>query len=126
MSNVVKAIVAVDTGNRNVITKGMSKLFTDVFSVRSDVYELRNQQDIAKVYKIGVTLGAQCIVADSDYLRNPDALAEAINRTKRQVVEAIFGEFRPQIRSIEQALYNHNMEDAGRLLDQLERQMFEI
>jgi hypothetical protein len=53
------------------------------------------------------------------------ALTESILRTKRQVIEGIFGEFRPHFRRIEKAIYNYNYEEAGRLLHEMERVMFE-
>ena len=125
MSQVVKAIVATDTGNRKVIQRGLSALFTDVFQTKSEIYELKDVQGVAKVYKFGVQIGSQAMVTDTEYLENPDALAEAIKRTKRQVIEGIFGEFRQDFRRIEKALYDYQFEEAGKLLHQMEHKMFE-
>lgn len=125
MSQVVKAIVATDTGDRKVLTKGLSPLFMDVFKAKSEIYELKDVQGVAKVYKFGVQIGSQAMVTDMDYLKGPDALTEAIKRTKRQVIEGIFGEFRQDFRRIEKAIYDYQYEEAGKLLHEMERKMFE-
>lgn len=126
MSQVVKAIVATDTGDRKIIAKGLSPLFTDVFQTKSEWHEVRDDtHQVSKVYRIGVKIGAQTMVTDYEYLKDVDVLSEAVKRTKRQVIEGIFGEFRPHIRRIEKAIYDHNPEEAGRLLHEMEHVMFE-
>lgn len=125
MSQVAKAIVATDTGDRKLVTKGLSTLFTDVFQTKSEWFETRESDGVAKVYRIGVKIGAQTMVTDYQYVKDVDALSEAVKRTKKQVIEGIFGEFRPHIRRIEKAIYDHNIEEAGRLLHQMEHVMFD-
>lgn len=126
MSQVVKAIVATDTGQRRELTKGLSPLFMDVFKAKSEIHEVRDMtQSVAKLYKFGVQIGSQAMVTDMDYLKGPDALTEAIKRTKRQVIEGIFGEFRQDFRRIEKAIYDYQYEEAGKLLHEMERKMFE-
>lgn len=125
MSQVAKAIVAVDSGERKFITKGFSPLFTDVFAAKTQVTEVQSAGDVGIVYKIGVKIGSDCLVTSFERLTNEEALKEAIIRTKRQVIEGIFGEFRPHFRRIEKAIYDHKVEEAGKLLYQMEHQMFE-
>lgn len=125
MSQVVKAIVATDSGQRKFVTKGFSPLFTDVFASKSEVREVQDQGDVGILYNIGVKIGSNCLVTSYERFNSDDALKNAIIRTKRQVIEGIFGEFRPHFRRIEKAIYDHNMEEAGKLLYQLEYQMFE-
>lgn len=122
MSQVSKAIVATDTGDRKYIPKGLSPLFQDVFSAKSEVSEVRTVDDIGIVYRIGCKIGASVTVSA---MNGDSALSEAVNRTKRQVIEGIFGEFRPHFRRIEKAIYDFNYEEAGRLLHEMERVMFE-
>jgi hypothetical protein len=126
MSQVVKAIVATDSGQRKFIPKGLSPLFTDVFASKSEVSETYSTEgSVGILYRIGTKIGADCIVTDYERVQSDNALQHAIVRTKRQVIEGIFGEFRPHFRRIEKAIYNHNMEEAGRLLHEMEYQMFE-
>jgi len=126
MSQVVKAIVAADTGDRRVVTKGLSPLFTDVFQTKSEWFEVRDETNsVTKVYRIGVKIGGQAMVTDYEYMTSDEALTSAVNRTKRQVIEAIFGEFRQDFRRIEKAIYDHDSESAGRMLYDMERKMFE-
>ena len=127
MSQVAKAIVATDTGERKILPKGLSPLFVDVFKPRADIGEAFSAVDLdhAIRYRIGVTIGADCMVAEHARLQDPSALQKAINRTKSQVIEGIFGEFRPHLRRIEKAIYDYNYEEAGRLLHEMERVMFD-
>lgn len=124
MSQVVKAITAEDTSNRKLIDS-FSPLFQDVFSVKETIQELHHNE-IAKIYRIGVTIGAQCMVTDSMQNAHEDSLTEAINRTKRSVVEAIFGEFRGDIMHLETAIYNRDFAKAKELLRVLEHKMFQV
>lgn len=125
MSQVVKAIVATDSGERKYIPKGLSPLFTDVFTSKSEVSEVIGMDGIGIKYRIGVKLGADCVVTEYDRMQADDSIQAAIIRTKRQVIEGIFGEFRPHIRRIEKAIYDYNYEEAGRLLHEMERVMFD-
>ena len=64
--------------------------------------------------------------SDLEERRGSDhALTLAINRTKQQVIEGIFGEFRPYFRRIEKAIYDYDYDKAGELLYEMERLMFE-
>lgn len=125
MSNLVKAIMATDTGERKLIKSSSSQLFRDVFSAREDTCQVYTP-DIGTLYRIGVTLGSQVLVPDHTGLRDPNALEKAVRRTKEQVIEAVFGEFRPMIRQIELHLHNYEHEEAARLLGEMERKMFGV
>ena len=122
MSNLVKAIAATDTGERKVVPV-RSKLFQDVFSMREDFSDL-NYEQVAKVYRIGVTLGNTCMVSEFDTLKDSLALGHAIQRTKQQVIEAVFGEFRQDFRMIEKLLYDYDFEGAATALRAMERKMY--
>jgi hypothetical protein len=124
MSKIVTAIMATKGDRNRIYRPGRSQLFQDVFSAREDI-----QTDPAYVqtqYRIGVMLGAECWITETEKLRNEDAVELAIQRTKRQVIEAIFGEFRVDFRNIERAIYDNNMENAGVLLHAMEKKMFEV
>ena len=121
MSNVVNAIMA-KKGDR--ARPKQTKLFRDVFTVREDIQTVAAGIEVQ--YRIGVTLGAECWVDEISIISEPDALEMAIDRSKRQVIEAIFGEFRADFRNIERALYDRNIEEARVMLHDLEKKMFEV
>lgn len=121
MSQVVNAIMA--TKSDRVRFK-QPKLFQDVFAVREEINEVNAGLEIQ--YRIGVTLGSQCWISDSARAQNDNAIEMAVQRTKRQVIEAIFGEFRADFRSIERALYNSDIETARVMFHALEDRMFEV
>jgi hypothetical protein len=124
MSNVVSAITATDTGDRR-IKSTKSKLFQDVFSVKETLSSAQIHGEMLKQYRIGVTIGSQCTVSEFDAaVGSVNPLHEAIGRTKRQVIEAIFGEFRQDIRAIERHLYNYEYEEAASALREMEQKMF--
>lgn len=122
MSNLVKAIAASDTGERRAVPV-KSKLFQDVFSMREYIGETY-QHDVAKVYRIGVTLGNTCMVTELESMKNHLALTHAIERTKQQVIEAVFGEFRQDFRMIEKLLYDYDFEGAATALRAMEQKMY--
>lgn len=126
MSQLVNAIQAFDTGERKVLRAKKSRLFEDLVKLESQIYEDKSSYDVAKIYKIGVKFGNQVMVSEHEILRNGHALTDAINNTKRSVVEAVFGEFRPAIRQIYDALYDYDVEKARKILSDLENQMFEV
>lgn len=126
MSQLVNAIQAFDTGERKALRTKKSKLFEDLVKLESQIYEDKSSYDVAKIYRIGVKFGNQVMVSEHDVLRSEHALTDAINNTKRSVIEAVFGEFRPTIRQIYDALYDHDVEKARKILSDLEYQMFEV
>jgi hypothetical protein len=66
-------------------------------------------------------------VSDLDLLQEGgDTLEEAIHRTKRQVIEAIYGEFRQDLMMVERALYDRDFQKARDCLRILEQKMFGI
>lgn len=121
MSEVVNAITATK-GDRFRLKQ--TKLFNDVFAVREDIQTLSPGTEIQ--YRIGVTLGSQCWVDELSQLKAGDAVEMAIERTKRQVIEAIFGEFRTDFRNIERALYDSDIETARVMFHALEERMFQV
>ena len=121
MSNVVNAIMA-KKGDR--ARPKQTKLFQDVFTVREDIQTVTAGIEVQ--YRIGVTLGSECWVDEISIIKAPNALEMAIDRSKRQVIEAIFGEFRADFRNIERALYDSNIEEARVMLHDLEKKMFEV
>ena len=121
MSKVVNEIMA-QKGDRHRLKQ--TRLFQDVFTVREDIQKLNAGTEVQ--YRIGITLGSQCWVDELGQLKNDDAVINAIERTKRQVIEAIFGEFREDFRNIERALYDSNVEDARVQLHAKEKKMFEV
>jgi hypothetical protein len=123
MSQLSKAIIATDTGERKYIPQKLSPLFQDIFSAKSELQPATTPTDIGKVYRIGCKIGAQTVISEG--YRQEGALEHAIMRTKRQVIEGVFGEFRPHFRRIEKAIYDHDYNEAGRLLHEMEHIMFE-
>lgn len=122
MSQLSKAITFTDTGDRKYIPKGISPLFQDMFSSTAMIEQVVTPDLIGKVYTIGCKIGSKAIVSEFD---GSGALEHAVMRTKQQVIEAVFGEFRPHFRRIEKAIYDHDYNEAGRLLHEMERVMYE-
>jgi hypothetical protein len=125
MSKVVTAISATRGDRHRTVQTGKSQLFQDVFSAREIIHT--DPIYAQTQYRIGVTLGSECWVSETNQLINGESALElAIQRTKRQVIEAIFGEFRVDFRNIQRAIYDNNMEEANVLLDAMEKKMFEV
>lgn len=125
MSQIVNAIHSFDTGDRKYIPQKTSRLFQNVFDAKSE-WETVHTPLIAKVYKIQVKLGSTVMVEDHPNKNHDEELALAVERIKKQIVEAIFGEFRTNFRELEIALYDYDYETARVLLDRFETQMFKV
>lgn len=120
MSEVVKAIVPLDLGDRKYVHAKKNPLFEDVFKAKAIAQNTYNDMGFtAKRYRIEVRIGADA------YISEDESLHECVKRTKRQVIEAIFGEFRPHFRQIEKAIYDYDYHEAGKLLHEMEHKMFE-
>ena len=126
MSQLSMAITAIDSGERKYIPQKLTPLFQDIFSAKAEIQDTYNPDLIGKVYRIGCKIGSQAVVTEYDNFKNgSSALEEAIIRTKLQVIEGVFGEFRPHFRRIEKAIYDYDYNEAGRLLHEMERLMYE-
>jgi hypothetical protein len=126
MSKLLEAMQALDTGDRKYITPRKSKLFDNVVNIKSTIFEDKQSINVAKVYRVAATFGTQVMITDTELLSNPHALEYAADNAKRAVAEAVFGEFRPIIIQIYNALYDYDVEQARKLLSELEIQMFNV
>lgn len=73
------------------------------------------------VYEMNVTLGCQAVIRQGS--GDADVKLKVI---RRQVVEAIFGEFREDIYTIERALMNYDTDKAAQAVSDLYRRMFDV
>ncbi len=83
-----------------------------------------NRVPNANVYTVGVTIQARACISDADLKREVGRYV--IRDTKRHIVEAVFGEFRLPISTLRQAIFMGDLNEARRLLKELELQMFSI
>lgn len=116
MSKVVSMIKATDTGRRYMKKEPLSKLITIKESVEQDFAVGYNT-----LYRIEVKLGANAIIPVDE----PDRLEYAVDNTKRNVVEYMFGEFRPYFRELSMALWEEDIPAAREIMARFEKQMFE-
>lgn len=122
MSKVVDAIMAKRQDGVRIGPVGkFSPLFNDVFSEREDFSPIAPPTLQAR-YKITVTLGHTTWIPEG--INQGAIIEDAVERTKKAVIEAIFGEFRPWFRRIEKEIYEGSFEEAGKLLGQMEDEMF--
>lgn len=116
MSKVVSMIKATDTGRRSLKRDRLSKVINIRETVETDV-----TVNYGIMYRIKVEFGANAIVPMDD----KDRLEYAIENTKRNVAEYIFGEFRPYFRELSLALWEEDVPAAMEIMSRFEKQMFE-
>lgn len=116
MSKVVSMIKATDTGRRSIKKERLSKVMNIKEGVETDFAAQYNM-----LYRIEVKLGAQTTVPAYD----TDRLQYAIQDTKKNVIEYMFGEFRPYFREISMALWEEDTKAAMEIMARFEKQMFE-
>ena len=120
MSQLVKAVQYVDTKDRVIINQGFSRLFQDLVEVKS----YSKSDVVGHKYRIGVKIEATATIPESKILSNH--LDEAVDRVKRQIVEAVFGEFRQDFERVHMALNNYDVETARLMLIELQEKMYGI
>lgn len=115
MSNLVKAVEAKKLKERLVYPP----LFLDMVSINESYINVTYGRE----YSIMATFGSKCTISD-EMSEREHALPYAIARTKRAIVEAVFGEFRQDFRLVEEAIWNNNIPKAHKLLREFETRMF--
>ena len=116
MSKVVSMIKATDTGRRSMKKERLSKVMDIRENVEADAAYNYNIQ-----YRIKVEFGATTMVPAHD----TDRLQYAIQDTKKNVIEYMFGEFRPYFRELSMALWEEDTKAAMEIMARFEKQMFE-
>lgn len=120
MSQLVKAIEVIDTGQRKAAMIKLSPLFDQVANVKEQWRTSYVYGESFKQYRVELRLTSEMCVRDGQSM----TLTGSVERAKAQLIEAVFGEFRPHFRLIEQAIYNNELERAGDLLYQMEKLMY--
>lgn len=72
-------------------------------------------------YRLECNIGSQFFVNEND----SQALDRAIIKSKRALLEEIFGEFRQDLYNLDVALYNQDYQKAKTLLDGVMKNMFD-
>jgi hypothetical protein len=121
MSRLAKNLVAFDTGRGFADVIAMPTL--NIQEVVSDMPD-----NTAHEYRLEVLVGASTLVnksvtEQSDHKEN--VFTNAIRATRRKIVEEAFGEFRPLIYQINEAIHARDWNEANRLTGKLYQQMFE-
>jgi hypothetical protein len=117
MSRLAKNLVASETGRQFSDVPPMSTM--TVQDAVSDVAD-----NTAKEYRLEVRLGASTLVSNQP-AHESNVFTDAIRATRRKIIEDVFGEFRPLIYQINEAIHNRDWNEANRLTGKLYQQMFE-
>jgi uncharacterized protein YlaN (UPF0358 family) len=72
-----------------------------------------------KCYNITATIGMKT------YIDFEDNLDSVITNVRKAVVQEIFGEFREPLKNLSIALYNRDLPQAHKIIDEIHQQMFE-
>lgn len=119
MSRISKEIKAAGTNQRAVRYDG----YPDFLNVTKEVQAL-NLYDFSNrgfIYKIGLELRSQIVI---DY-QDSNRVGEAVNITRRRMIEYIFGEFREPIYKLRELIFKRDYDGAAKELDKIEKEMFE-
>ena len=96
----------------------------DTFVIKEDFREDYTFNQV--LYRIEMRVGNEMWIDNSLRNKYEASLEEAVNITRKGVIEEIFGEFRPFFHKIEKAIFNNNSEEARILLSKMYNQMFNI
>jgi hypothetical protein len=105
--------------------KPQTEFFNSVVKVNEVIETITPTQAI--LYKIEARIGREILIQDNLASKNEqDMLEEAVKKVKRQVIEAVFGEFREDIYLVYQSLWEWNCREAEDRLRKLEQKMFDF
>jgi hypothetical protein len=105
---------------RNILTNFSAKTIVDP-TARHEYYRERQVKVIAKFEYTGWISDVKAHPGDEngDY-------TEFLKSVRRQVIEEVFGEFRPMIYEMHTALYDEDLTRVKNILAKLENQMFVV
>ena len=119
MSKLALAITTRDTGKLRALKSELSTVdLTESFT------PLMLNGVVCQEYAIEARLGAKVYLTELEQVQSSTALQGAVTATRKQVIEEVFGEFRPLIAQLRVALYDTDTHRARDILFRLERQMF--
>lgn len=120
MSRLAQAITERDTGERKALqTKLKTVEITETFTPANYAIDY----SIGRMYQVEARLGAK-IYIDESKIKHRSDISVAVNDVRKQVIEEVFGEFRPLLIEMRVALYDADTTRARQILSQLEYQMF--
>jgi hypothetical protein len=73
-----------------------------------------------KCYSVTATIGMKSYI---DYEENLDMAR--LNHVRKAIIQEIFGEFREPLKNLSIALYNRDLSQAHKIIDEIHKQMFE-
>lgn len=123
MSKIIEAVKATQTG-KQIAT---DPLFDSLAIVKSE-FKKNSDYHVGTEHRISVTLGTNVIINESQTIRenSGEIITEAMKQIRKQIAEAIFGEFRQDLYLINQAIWNRDFYAANQILNDLEKKMFEV
>jgi hypothetical protein len=122
MSRLAKNLVASETGRRFIDVTPLSTI-TVKDSFITDV-----SGDAAYEYRLEARFGASTLVNKASAEQSSadaNVFTDAIRAARRKIVEDVFGEFRPLIYQINEAIHARDWTEANNLTRKLYQQMFE-
>ena len=118
MSKLVDAVEAVTDNRRRYKPE---KLFAQLVDVKAE-FDKDFSISYQTRYQIRAKIGAAAWIDDG----GPTSLERAVEQTKRSIIEAVFGEFRPYFRELQMAIWDGKSDkEIKEILDRFEKQMFE-
>lgn len=118
MSKLAQAITAKITNERSISYK-----LPRTYSVELERTSLGNFGDVLTGYDIGLVIHQRGYVNDSEKGKQ-NIHSEMLYSLKRDIIEEVFGEFRPYIIEMRSALYDRDDTRMHTLLAELENKMF--
>lgn len=115
MSKLAEMIQAAQTNERRHV-------FTPLIDIRSEVHPVNRARPDHYIYELKAAFGCNVTIKFGDH-------GEADHKLKmirRQVIEAVFGEFRENLHEIQRALANYDCAAATEAVKDLYDRMFDV
>lgn len=116
MSHLTESLSLLRTGQRMPLRNSSAYTMATLELAETSI------EETATEYHILATFGARAMVVNS---QGDEAKILAVERVKRAVAEAVFGEFRPLVHNLTMAIQAGDFEKALELVDDLHAQLFQ-
>lgn len=119
MSNLIKAIVTYNTGNRARSYPPLEVSLLNKVLTYEESFPPSINPNLVE-FLVSAKFSNKCFVPEGD----PNALEYAVRQTKQSIIQAVFGEFREDFLLINRALHQRNFEEAIYLLSKFNTKMY--
>lgn len=124
MSRLSEAVLAKKLNTRHLARRELTA-FDMLYQEELTKSTLQPDLDSLSEYVFEAKFTVAHRVSNREIRQHPEVIDVLLGHVKKQIIEAVFGEFRPVLNKLFIASYSQDMFEVQKQIQELERQMFE-